>query len=303
MIAATDFGMRELMNTREVADYLRLKERKIYDLVRTRSIPCTRLTGKWLFPRTLIDLWVTRHTEYKTDIEAARITPRVIAGSHDPLLEWALREAECDCATQFDGSLDGVRRLGARQAMVCGMHVLDGESGHYNVDLARQLLAGLQVVLLEWARREQGLVLAQGNPHGVTALTDLRDCKLRVVDRQHTAGSYLLLKHLLERAGMSRDDLDLIETTARSETDVAVAVLEGKADAGIAIAAVARQFRLEFLPLHRERYDLAIARRDYFEPPFQQLLRFARSPRFIERAQELGGYDVSALGQVIYNAN
>jgi putative molybdopterin biosynthesis protein len=83
---------------------------------------------------------------------------------------------------------------------------------------------------------------------------------------------------------------------------VAAAVLEDKADAGLGIAAGARQFRLDFLPLHRERYDLAIARRAYFEPPFQQLLRFARSPRFVERAQELGGYDISGLGQVVYNA-
>ncbi|MGH8503856.1 MAG: substrate-binding domain-containing protein [Gammaproteobacteria bacterium] len=294
--------MRELMNTREVADYLRLKERKVYDLVRTRSIPCTRLTGKWLFPKTLIDLWVIRHTDYQADLQAVWVSPRVIAGSHDPLLEWALREAECDCATQFDGSLDGVRRLAARQAMVCGLHVLDPAAGQYNVDLAQQLLAGFRVVLLEWARREQGLVLAPGNPHDVSTLTDLRNRKLRVVERQHTAGSHVLLKHLLEQASMSRDDLNLIAATARSETDVAVAVVEGKADAGIAIAAVARQFRLDFVPLHRERYDLAIARRDYFEPPFQQLLQFARSPRFIERARELGGYDVSALGQVVYNA-
>lgn len=290
------------MNTREVADYLRIKERKVYDLVRTRSIPCSRLTGKWLFSKTLIDLWVIRHTEHQADIQAAWITPRVIAGSHDPLLEWAIRESDCDCAILFDSSLDGVRRLAARQAMASGLHIFDPQTSLYNVDLAQQVLIGIQVVLLEWACREQGLVLAAGNPKKIQRLVDLRNKRLRFIDRQQTAGSHLLLSHLLEQAGMSRDELKIIEPSARSETDVATAVLDGKVDAGLAIAAVARQFRLDFLPLHRERYDLAIARRDYFEPSFQALLKFARSPRFVERAKALAGYDISGLGQVIYNA-
>jgi putative molybdopterin biosynthesis protein len=290
------------MNTREVADYLRIKERKIYDLVRTGSIPCARVTGKWLFPKTLIDLWVIRNIQSEPDVNAAWETPRVIAGSHDPLLEWAIRESDCDCAMQFDSSLDGVKRLASHQAMVSGLHVLDAPTGRYNIDLARQILAGFRVVLLEWAQREQGLVLAKGNPHGIKRLTDLRDEKLRFVERQRTAGSHLLLTLLLDRAGMLREDLNTIATTARSETDVACFVLDDKADAGLAIEAVARQFRLDFLPLHRERYDLAISRRDYFEPPFQKLLLFAHSPRFAERARELGGYDITSLGQVVYNA-
>jgi putative molybdopterin biosynthesis protein len=294
--------LRDLMNTREVADYLRIKERKVYDLVRTGSIPCARLTGKWVFPKTLIDLWVIRHTQADPEIGADWHTPRVVAGSHDPLLEWALRESGCECAMLFDGSLDGIKRLASRQAMVCGTHILDPNTGLYNVDLARQILLGSGAVLLEWAKRDQGLVIASGNPLGIRQLSDLRKRKVRFVDRQPTAGSHVLLTHLLAGAGMSRDDLNLVGITARSETDVATTVLDNKADAGIAIAAVARQFRLDFLPLHRERYDLAIARRDYFEPPFQQLLTFARSPAFSERARELGGYDISMFGQVIYNA-
>jgi excisionase family DNA binding protein len=290
------------MNTREVADYLRIKERKVYDLVRTGSIPCARLTGKWLFPKTLIDLWVIRHTQAEPDLGADWHTPRVIAGSHDPLLEWAVRESGCECAMLFDGSLDGIRRLASRQAMVCGTHILDTDTGLYNVDLARQILVGSQSVLLEWAKREQGLIIASDNPRGIKELADLRKRKVRFVDRQSTAGSHVLLTHLLAQAGMSRQDLNLVGITARSETDVATTVLDGKADAGIAIAAVARQFRLDFLPLHRERYDLAITRRDYFEPSFQQLLAFTRSPAFNERARELSGYDISNFGQVVYNA-
>src|SRR5216684_3599651 len=91
----------ELFNTQEVADYLRLKERTIYELVRTRQIPCSRVTGKLLFPRHLIDLWVTRQLDFAGP-ELSR-APAVVAGSHDPLLEWAVRMSGSDLALLTGG--------------------------------------------------------------------------------------------------------------------------------------------------------------------------------------------------------
>lgn len=294
--------MPELMNTHEVAEYLHLKERKVYDLVAMRHIPCTRVTGKWLFPKTLIDLWIIQNTDYPAVLEPVAAAPQVIAGSHDPLLEWAARESDCELALLFEGSLDGITRLAQRQALVCGLHVFDASSGRYNIDLVEQTLAGFRVVALEWAWREQGLIVAQGNPRSITGLGDLPAKQIQFVDRQQEAGSHLLLIHLLAEQNLSPLDLNINLPPARSETDVALAVLENKADAGFGIAAVARQFRLGFVPLHRERYDVIIGRRDYFEPPFQRLLEFARSSRFAERARELGGYDISGLGRIVYNA-
>lgn len=294
--------MPELMNTHEVAEYLRLKERKVYELVAMRLIPCTRVTGKWLFPKALIDLWIMQNTDCQPLVRPVAAAPPVIAGSHDPLLEWTTRESDCELALLVEGSLDGITRLAARQALACGLHVFDAANQRYNVDLIEQTLASFQVVALEWAWREQGLIVAPGNPFAITGLADLPARQIRFVDRQQEAGSHLLLIHLLSEQGLSLSDLNTLFSPARSETDVAIAVLEGKADAGFGIAAVARQFRLDFMPLHRERYDLVIGRHDYFEPSFQRLLEFARSPRFAERAAELGGYDISGLGRVVYNA-
>src|SRR5579875_4109992 len=113
--------MREFFNTAEVADYLRLKERTIYELVRTKQIPCSRVTGKLLFPRQLIDLWVARQTEFAgPDL---RVAPPVAAGSHDPLLEWALRESGSELALLASGSEDGLKRLVANKAVVAGLHL------------------------------------------------------------------------------------------------------------------------------------------------------------------------------------
>jgi excisionase family DNA binding protein len=293
---------RELMTTKEVADYLRLKERKVYDLVRERRIPCIRLTGKWLFPRALIELWILQHAEGARQLNATAERPPVLAGSHDPLLEWAVREADCDLAVMFNGSLDGLNRFAQGKARCCGLHVLDPESGGYNRALVARTLAGHDVVLIEWAWREQGLIVASGNPHGIRDLSDLQRAQLRLVDRQEGAGSRLLLHHLLHARGIDPATLQVAPPPARNETEVALAIQDGKADVGFGVAAVARQCRLDFVPLQRERYDIVIARRDYFESPFQQLITFARTAPFAEKAAELEGYEISGLGRVVYNS-
>ena len=291
-----------MMTTREVAEYLRIKERKVYELVRERRIPCTRVTGKWLFPRHLIDQWVIGSSlPPGLTIPLDRPAPKVVVGSHDPLLEWSLRQSASALAMLPGGSLDGLERLLAGAAFVCGLHVLDAETGRYNEDLVRETCAGLDMVLIEWAWREQGLVVAAGNPLGIGSLADLVPARARVATRQREAGSQLLLVHLLSEAGVRLGDLRLLDEPALSETDLGIMVSEGKADAGLAIAAVARQLRLDFVPLRRERYDLLIRRRDYFDGPMQALLDFASTDAFAVRAREMGGYDVSALGRVVFN--
>jgi len=291
-----------MMTTREVAAYLRIKERKVYDLVKSGRVPCTRAAGKWLFPKQLVELWLLESTRPRPGAGRARRPPPVIAGSHDPLLEWCLKEAGAGLALLPGGSLDGIERLAAGEAAVCGLHVIDPDTGGYNVAVIKRALAGLDVVAITWAWRVQGLVVAPGNPLGLGGLADLRAKGARVVRRQDEAGSQLLLVHLLAEAGLALDDLALTSAPARGETDLALAVLEGKADAGLAVAAVARQLRLDFVPLHRERYDLVMRRRDYFEPPMQALLAFTRGDAFAARAEELGGYDRIELGAVAHNA-
>lgn len=291
--------MQEFLTTKEVATYLRLKERRVYELVRQRAIPCTKVTGKWLFPKTLIDLWLAERVEG----EGARGTqaPPILAGSHDPLLEWALAESACGLALLPGGSLDGLRRFAKGEALVAALHLLEPESGEYNVPAVAETFPGLGLVLIAWAKRRQGLILPAGNPAGVETLADLAARRLRVVCRQEEAGSQILLLHLLEKANLGLEDLELSAGTAHNETEVGLAVLEGRADCGLAVESVARSLQLTFLPLAEERLDLLLRRRDYFETPFQALLTFARTPAFQGKAKQLGGYDLSDFGSVRYN--
>lgn len=288
------------LTTSEVAEYLRLGERKVYDLVRQGVLPSVKVTGKLLFPRQAIDLWLMNHLE--GDQQASQPVPLVLAGSHDPLLDWSAREAMTDLASLCQGSGDGARRLLIGEAMLAGLHVIDPASSHYNVPHQLGLGGMRDLVILHWAWRRQGLLLRPESAATITSLADLVRRQALVVQRQAAAGAYTLFQWLLERDGLDSQDLRLSADIALSEDDLALTVREGKADAGLAIEAVARRHGLVFIPLHEERFDLAMRRRSYFEPAVQRLMAFVRTQRFQERAVSMGGYDVSAIGQVLYNA-
>jgi putative molybdopterin biosynthesis protein len=292
--------MREFFNTAEVADYLRIKERTVYELVRTKRIPCSRSAGKLLFPRAMIDEWVTRQAEFAGP--SLRPAPPVAAGSHDPLLEWALRESGCELALLAGGSGDGLKRLAADKAVLAGIHLLDPASGEYNLPALRAQGGLSDVVLIEWAKREQGLVTATGNPKRIRSIADLAKDGISVLRRQEGAGAQVLLRHLLGEAGIRLEDLPGPASPALTETDIATAIVEGKADAGIAVRAVAKRNNLGFVHLRWERFDLAMRRRNYFEPAVQKLMGFAASAACRDKAAELGGYDLGRCGAVNYNA-
>lgn len=289
--------MEKFLTTKELADLLRLKERKVYDLAAAGDIPCTRATGKLLFPRDEIDAWLSQHTDHG-NAPAAQPRPPVVLGSHDPLLEWALRESSSGLATYLDSSRDGLDRFAAREGIVCGLHIFSVEDEKWNEPVAREMFTREPVVLIEWAWRHRGLIVAPDNPLKIESLSDLRNRK--AVPRQSTAGSQILLEQLLAKEGLTVDEIEFV-SPARSEADAALAVQEGKADAAFGLGAFASQFRLDFIPLASERFDLLIDRRAYFEPPLQALFAVTRSQAFQAKAADIAGYDVSGLGTVHFN--
>lgn len=289
----------DYLTTAEVCAHLRLKERTIYELVARRAIPCSRATGKLLFPRRLIDRWVEAHVEMQDGGLAS--PPPIVAGSSDPLLEWALRESGSGLATLLEGSSAGLKRFSAGEALAVGLH-LQGADDVYNVEAVRTLAAISDLVLLQWAWRDQGLVVRRGNPLGLAGVEDLAAKAPRLVLRQPGSGAETLLEALLAKAGLPMDGLNIAGRAALTETDVAVAIADGGADCGLAIGAVARRFGLDFVPLHRERFDLALSRRSYFEPPLQRLFAFARTETFRQRADALGYYNVEDTGTVEFSA-
>jgi putative molybdopterin biosynthesis protein len=291
-------GASPLMTTGEVAEYLRVRERTIYEMVARQTIPFSRATGKLLFPRRLVDAWL----EAQTELPLAGIAPPppIYAGSNDPLLEWALRQSGSGLAVLARGSTQGLGDLGAGRAVLAGVHLLDPESGRWNVAAVQAHLPGTRHVLIHWARRTQGMIVAPGNPLGITGLRDAAGRGLRFATRSEGAGSQRLLDVLLAREGLSMTDLNTTDRPAETHADLAALIETGEADCGLGLQAAAGH--LGFLPLLAdESFDLAMARRHYFDPPVQALLAFARSDAFARRAQHLGGYDLTDLGQVRWN--
>jgi molybdate-binding protein len=275
---------------------LRIKERKVYDLAAAGDIPCTRAFGKLLFRRAAIDAWLARHAS--GDTGAPTVFPAVFLGSHEPLLEWTLRESGSGLATFFDGSLDGLERFGKAEGVATGLHIFDRETQSWNVPAVEHRFTGKPAVLVEWAWRERGLIVASGNPKNIGGVGDLEG--RRVAPRQPEAGSQVLFNHLRAEAGLDADSIEFIRP-ARSETDAALAVLEDQADAAFGLASVAKQYRLDFVPVVRERFDLLVWRSEWFEAPFQKFLGLCRSEAFAEKVRTLAGYDVSGLGTVNFN--
>ncbi|MCV6591685.1 MAG: helix-turn-helix transcriptional regulator [Silicimonas sp.] len=273
----------EYLTVPEVAALLRLKERKIYDLAASGDVPVSRATGKLLFPAADLRAWIAGQGG------AARAD--VLLGSHDPLLEWALRQSECGMASLLDGSGDGLARFAAGEGIAAGLHL--HEDGGWNLQAARA--QGDEAVLIAWAKRRRGIVMGRDDEDVITSLGDLRG--RRFADRQAGSGTAGLLRHMLEEAGVPMGEIDFT-APARSEQDAVLAVAEGAAEATFGLEALARRHGLSFLPVVEERFDLLIDRRAYFRAPIQRLLGFCRTPAFLERAGALGGYDVGELGAV-----
>jgi excisionase family DNA binding protein len=286
------------MTTAEVADYLRVRERTIYEMVARQTIPFSRVTGKLLFPRRLVDAWL----EAQTELPAAGIAPAppIYAGSSDPLLEWALRHSGSGLAVLARGSVQGLADLAAGRAVLAGCHLLDPETGSWNLAAARAHLPGTGHVLIHWARRTQGLITAADNPLAIAGLRDAVARGLRFAMRGEGAGSTRLLEMMLAREGLSLADLTRLDRPAETHADLAALIETGEADCGLGLQAAAGH--MGFIPLiDDERFDLAMTRRDYFEPPVQALLAFARTEAFARRAAHLGGYDLTGLGRVVWN--
>ncbi|MGB0748738.1 MAG: substrate-binding domain-containing protein [Magnetospiraceae bacterium] len=286
--------MSDYLTTKELADLLRIKERKVYDLASSGDIPCVKVTGKLLFPARDVDAWIA---DSRFGPLVGRSLPKVFLGSHDPLLDWALRESRCGLATFFDGSHDGIGRFISGEGLATGLHVRDA-AGDWNIPEVARKCSDMDAVLIGFARRRRGLVTLPGS-----ALTSLPDLVGRtVIRRQPESGAEPLFLQLLTEAGLDPETIHRTDAV-RNESDAALAILRGDADAAFGLEALAVQYRLGFTPLIEESFDLLVDRRAYFDAPFQAFLDFCRSDTFLAVAARYQGYDTAPLGKVRWNAS
>jgi putative molybdopterin biosynthesis protein len=295
------------MSTKELAKYLGINEKKVYSLISGKGLPATRVTGKWLFQRHLVDRWIERHTENYPPAEA---TPEryqnllIITGSNDLLLDRLLeifsRRHELPMPVFSNvGSMGGIRALRENLCHICSAHLLEPEGEDYNFAyLEREF--GNTAVVVNSCKRLQAVIVAPGNPKKVSGLGDLASGRLRIANRKEGTGTRLLLDRELERQGVTGDKIPGYQTAFGRHLDVGLEVLAGRADAGLAIAAVGQMLGLDSVPVRWERYDFIIRKEIFFSRGVQMLLALLHDQEFLQSAEGLGGYDLGKSGQVVF---
>ena len=227
----------------------------------------------------------------------------LITGSHDlslDVVDCLLRRMHpgMRVASTHIGSQGGLASLQRGYCHAAGTHLLDPETGDYNVSYVRRLFGAGEVALITVALRQQGLMVAPGNPLGLTGWADLARPGLRFINRQRGAGTRVLLDYELRRAGADGNGIEGYRREVYTHLAVAAAVQSGAADAGVGIAAAAQALGLDFVPLAMERYELAALAQSLGDEPLAQVIEILRTQEFRGELAALGGYDTGETGAV-----
>ncbi len=299
--------MKRLLSTKEVAQLLGVNEKMVYTLVSEKGLPASKITGKWLFPTHLVEQWIEAHTiNYPQDVN--RLPDYhgllVITGSNDPLLDRTMtlfNRTHPEHVAVFGnlGSMGGVRSLKQNFCHIATSHLLQENEQEYNFDFASQELDKMPV-MVNFCRREQGILVGKGNPKHINTISDLGKPGIVMVNRSLGTGTRLLLDRELKKAGLRGDKISGYQKEVNRHLDVGIEVLSGRADAGPAIKPVAELLNLEFLPLRWERFDLMIPKERFFDQGVQLFLGLLHEKGFTRLASEFAGYDISITGRMMF---
>lgn len=272
-----ELGLVELVSTREVGGFVE----KYY-----------RATSRAL----LVNLAITPQSKHGDIVLAL--------GSHDLALELlaetlSQEENTPDMFALPLGSLDGLIALRQGTGQMAGCHLLDPPSGEYNLPYVRHLFPGREMRVITLVRRQQGLLVARGNPLRIQGLDDLVRDDLRFVNRKRGSGTRLWLDQQVRERDIPISEISGYDWTVNTHVQVAEAVAKGQADLGLAVLAAAQRFEHGFLPLFEERYDLVIPEEHYQSPLLVPALECIHTAKFRRAVETLGGYNTAEAGKEV----
>ena len=284
--------MGNYFTTDELASILRIKPRKVYDLVSKNQVPYTKVMGKLLFSKKEVNEWLNS----SKSLEKKYILPKVILGSHDPLLEETLKRSNCGIAISFDGSKKGISRMNNFEGFASGLHVFEEQTEEWNIGTIKNELNNMEVVLMEWAKRSRGLVF-KNNKNVINSIKDLKN--LHFANRQDGSGTKIYLDYLLKKNKLDQKYFKS-NNTFYTETDAVMSVYEDETDFAFGLKSEALKFNLDFIELVKERFDIVLERRSFFEDSFQKLIKYCNTENFKKLLLKFDGYDVSDFGKFHY---
>jgi len=302
--------MSQLLTTKEVALFLNINEKMVYSLVSEKGLPASKITGKWLFPKKLVEQWIEAHTiNYPKTADSPSVSQAVliITGSNDLLLDKVISLYN----THFPGSIavfGNLGSMGGLQALrqnfchIASSHLLQENGEEYNFEFASRELEHMPAIV-NFCKREQGILVKKGNPKKIAKVSDLARPGIRIVNRPLGTGTRLLLDQALKKAAVRVDKIDGYDSEVHRHLDVGLEILAGRVDAGLGIHAVAGLLNLDFVPLRWERYDLMIFKERFFDAGVQQFLGLLHEDPFFTIAESLKGYDIRLSGRMLFPKN
>ncbi len=298
----------QMLNTKEVAEYLGINEKQVYALIKAGRIPCTRVTGKWVFPKDLIDEWIDTTAREggsaTAKYERRRNGHLLAAGSNDPVLDLLMSQnngTEFRIFTCNTGSTGGLTLMGETGTDIAWCHLFDPDSGTYNIPYVASHLGDRKIAVIHMFKREIGFLLSDGVSKKIKKFEDLAS-GVRFINRQQGSGIRLFLDHNLKKAGTDPSKITGYENEVNTHFEIGLSILEGKADAGISSVAISKLLGLPFVPLVRESFDMVVGKETFFEKGIQAFIETLQSKKFRKSVEPLGDYGFGDSGKILFSS-
>jgi len=300
---------KSLLNTHEVAQLLGINDKMVYTLISDKRLPATKITGKWLFQRHLVEQWLeNKMINYPSSWQSEPGNNLlVILGSNDILLNKIIdlyNKSNFLHPAVFGnlGSFGGLNALKQNLCHIACSHLIEDNEKEYNFEYAIKTL-GIEPAVVNFCTREQGLIIAKGNPKHISSLKDLTNKDIRIINRPSGTGTRLLFDKQLQKAGIDAGLLNGYNNEITRHIDVGIEILSGRADAGIGLKAVAELLNLEFIPFGWERFDFIILKERFFNRAVQRFLSLLHESSFRKMAGSFKGYRIDMCGKAVFPDN
>ncbi|MEN6348733.1 MAG: helix-turn-helix transcriptional regulator [Syntrophomonas sp.] len=309
MIPITD---RTLITPEEAAQILKISRYTLYKLIKRGDIPSSRIGGRKIridydsLMQYMHGDSVDKSSSGFNDVsqDASKNDSFSYVGSHDLsielLSEFLTGTSSFNFQTKYKGSMEGLIALFHREAQITGIHLWDEKSQEYNLTFVKHLLPAENFILVNLVQRVQGLIVPFENPRNINSWEDITRKGLRFVNRQKGSGTRLKIDQYLFENQIPARKIQGYNNEENTHLGVALKIANGEADLGIGVQFAAQKLGLGFVPLFKERFDLAMLKETADRPEWQQILTILNSAAFHRAIEQQVGYDTSLTGTIVY---
>lgn len=293
----------------EVAHMFQISKHTVYELIKRGELQAFKVGNKMRIEHSEIERYKesTKAPAKRNPLALHDVSPAMpirLSGSHDFLVEHFVKQAANTLKQQIQpsyiGSLEGLMMLYRGQSDMAAIHLLDPTSQQYNLPFIHQLFVYESITVLRLASREQGLIIAKGNPKKITGFYDLIRKDIQMVNRQKGAGTRFLFDTMLSKHGISPDQINGYDNEEWNHLATASSISRGMADAAFGIQSAANHLGLDFIPIANEQFDLVFRFTNENKQNLADIINYLQSPGFKNSLTDLEGYDIQELGRIIY---